>query len=110
MIQPLFALVFAEVVVILTLLFRTPLRNPLVMLLDKMKQGRVPVIVQTVGATLFMILISILYNVAKIQKRSTDSGTISSTEEVLLINHLLEACLLGKFFYSPIKWLFQGKL
>lgn len=99
MIQPLFGLVFAEMVVILGFLFRTPLRNPLLMLLDKMKQGRGPVIAQTVGATLFLIFISILYNITKIQKRLMDLGTVNTTDQILLVNHLLEACLLGNFFY-----------
>ncbi|KAG5581763.1 hypothetical protein H5410_052390 [Solanum commersonii] len=95
MIQPLFALVFLEVVVILTLIFRTPLRKPVLMALDKSKQGRGPVIVKSAGGTLFVVLISILFNVTLMQNRATDSGTVNPTDQVLLANHLLEASLLG---------------
>ncbi|KAK6778105.1 hypothetical protein RDI58_024823 [Solanum bulbocastanum] len=95
MIQPLFALVFLEVVVILTLIFRTPLRKPVLMALDKSKQGRGPVIVKSAGGTLFVVLVSILFNVTLMQNRATDSGTVNPTDQVLLANHLLEASLLG---------------
>ncbi|KAL3356563.1 hypothetical protein AABB24_017292 [Solanum stoloniferum] len=95
MIQPLFVLVFLEVVVILTLIFRTPLRKPVLMALDKSKQGRGPVIVKSAGGTLFVVLVSILFNVTLMQNRATDSGTVNPTDQVLLANHLLEASLLG---------------
>ncbi|KAK4724467.1 hypothetical protein R3W88_027246 [Solanum pinnatisectum] len=95
MIQPLFALVFLEVVVILTLIFRTPLRKPVLMALDKSKQGRGPVIVKSAGGTLFVVLVSILFNVTLMQNRATDSGTVNPTDQVLLANNLLEASLLG---------------
>ncbi|CAK9163923.1 unnamed protein product [Ilex paraguariensis] len=95
MIQPLFTLVFAEMGLVLTLLFRTPLRKPVTMGLDGVKQGRGPVIVQTVAATLFAVLISIVYSITKIQKRSQDAGSVNPTDQVLLANHLLEASLLG---------------
>lgn len=96
MIQPLFGLVFLEVVVILTLIFRTPLRKPVLMALDKSKQGRGPVIVKSAGGTLFVVLVSILFNVTLMQNRATDSGTVNPTDQVLLANHLLEASLLGE--------------
>ncbi|XP_055808391.1 uncharacterized protein LOC129876939 [Solanum dulcamara] len=95
MIQPLFGLVFLEVVVTLTLIFRTPLRKPVLMALDKSKQGRGPVIVKSAGGTLFVVLVSILFNVTLMQNRATDSGTVNPTDQVLLANHLLEASLLG---------------
>ncbi|CAN4125116.1 unnamed protein product [Withania somnifera] len=95
MIQPLFALVFLEVVVILTLIFRTPLRKPVLMALDKSKQGRGPVIIKSAGGTLFVVLVSILFNVALMQNRAMDSGTVIPTDQVLFANHLLEASLLG---------------
>ncbi|XP_009599718.1 uncharacterized protein [Nicotiana tomentosiformis] len=95
MIQPLFALVFFEVAVVLILVFRTPLRKPVLMALDRSKQGRGPVIVKSAGGTLFVVLVSILFNVTIIQNRATDSGTVNPTDQVLLANHLLEASLLG---------------
>ncbi|CAI9099275.1 OLC1v1036063C1 [Oldenlandia corymbosa var. corymbosa] len=95
MIQPFLALVSVEVFFTLTLLFRTPLRKPMVMLLDRMKRGQGPVVAKTVAATLFMILVSILYNIMKVQKRSAESGHINPPDQILLLNHILEACLLG---------------
>ncbi|XP_060211376.1 uncharacterized protein LOC132638552 [Lycium barbarum] len=95
MIQPLFALVFLEVAVVLTLVFRTPLRKPVLMALDRSKQGRGPVIVKSAGGTLFVVLVSILFNVTLMQNRATDSGTVNPTDQVLLATHLLEASLLG---------------
>ena len=96
MIQPFSALVIAEVVLILTLLFRTPLRKPTVMMVDKMKQGRGPVVAKTVAGTLFMIFISTLNNIMKIQNRAVEAGTINPTDQILLVNQILEAILLGK--------------
>ncbi|KAF3630448.1 putative phosphatidylinositol/phosphatidylcholine transfer protein SFH3-like [Capsicum annuum] len=95
MIQPLFALVFLKVVVILTLIFKTPLRKPILMALDRSKQGRGPVIFKSTGGTLFVVLVSILFNVTLLQNRATDSGTVNPTDQVLFATQLLEASLLG---------------
>ncbi|KAJ8560986.1 hypothetical protein K7X08_027176 [Anisodus acutangulus] len=65
------------------------------MALDKSKQGRGPVIVKSAGGTLFMVLVSILFNVTLMQNRATDSGTVNPTDQVILATHLLEASLLG---------------
>ncbi|KAG6392036.1 hypothetical protein SASPL_146241 [Salvia splendens] len=96
MIQPLYALVFGEVAVILVLLFRTPLRKPLLMLLDRLKQGRGPVVASTAGGTLFVIMMSLIYNITTIQTRTVEGGgAVNPTDQVLLANQLLEASLLG---------------
>ncbi|KAK2990042.1 hypothetical protein RJ640_004720 [Escallonia rubra] len=95
MIQLLFTLTFAEIIVILILLFRTPLRKVEIMVLDRMKQGRVPVMAKTVAATLSAVLFSSLYSISKIQRRSIDAGAVNPTDQVLLANHLLEASLMG---------------
>lgn len=96
MIQPLYALVFGEVAVILVLLFRTPLRKPLLMLLDRLKQGRGPVVATTAGGTLFVIMVSLLYNITTIQTRTVEAGAVNPTDQVLLAYQLLEASLLGE--------------
>lgn len=93
MIQPLYGLVFAEVAVILLLLFRTPLRKPLLMLLDRLKQGRGPIVASTTGATLFVIMASLLFNINRIQNRSEEGA--NPTDQILYANQLLEASLLG---------------
>ncbi|KAG6393756.1 hypothetical protein SASPL_144325 [Salvia splendens] len=96
MIQPLYALVFGEVAVILVLLFRTPLRKPLLMLLDRLKQGRGPVVASTAGGTLFVIMMSLIYNITTIQTRTVEGGgAVNPTDQVLLANQLLEASLLA---------------
>lgn len=97
MIQPLYALVFGEVATILVLLFRTPLRKPLLMLLDRLKQGRGPVVASTAGGTLFVIMVSLIYNITTIQTRTVEGGGVNPTDQVLLANQLLEASLLGNF-------------
>ncbi|XP_073030384.1 uncharacterized protein [Primulina eburnea] len=95
MIQPLYGLVFAEVAVILLLLFRTPLRKPLLMLLDRLKQGRGPIVASTTGATLFVIMASLLFNINRIQNRSEEGGVANPTDQILYATQLLEASLLG---------------
>ncbi|MFX9847077.1 hypothetical protein ABTP16_14520 [Acinetobacter baumannii] len=95
MIQPLYALVFVEVFVILLLLFRTPLRKPILFLLDRSKRGRGPVVASTAGGTLLVIMVSIIFSISRIQTRSLETGGVNPTDQVLLASHLLEASLLG---------------
>ncbi|KAH6778527.1 hypothetical protein C2S52_005920 [Perilla frutescens var. hirtella] len=66
------------------------------MLLDRLKQGRGPVVASTAGGTLFVIMISLLYNITTIQTRTVEAGAVNPTDQVLLANQLLEASLLGK--------------
>ncbi|XVF77399.1 hypothetical protein PTKIN_Ptkin14bG0039800 [Pterospermum kingtungense] len=95
MIHLLFMLVSAQMALVLVLLFRSPLRNLVVKVMDKMKQGRGPVISQTVAGTLFVVFISISYNAIEIQKRSWEGGILNPTDEVLMANRILEASLMG---------------
>ncbi|XP_022733531.1 uncharacterized protein LOC111287317 [Durio zibethinus] len=60
-----------------------------------MKEGRGPVISKTVAGTLFVVFISISYNVIEIQKRSLEGGVLNPTDEVLMANQILEASLMG---------------
>jgi B-cell receptor-associated protein 31 len=95
MIQLLFTLVLAEMALILTLLFGTPLRKLVMMGLDRSKQGRAPLVAKTVAATMMVVFSSTVYSVVKIQKRSTEAGMINPTDEVLLAHRRLEASLVG---------------
>ncbi|XP_059444888.1 uncharacterized protein LOC132176641 [Corylus avellana] len=95
MIQLLFTLVLAEMALILTLLFGTPLRKLVMMGLDRSKQGRGPLVAKTVAATMMVLFSSTVYSVVKIQKRSTEAGMINPTDEVLLAHRRLEASLVG---------------
>ncbi|PON62705.1 B-cell receptor-associated protein [Parasponia andersonii] len=93
MIQLLFILVVGEMALILTLMFRTPLRKLMILGLDQLKQGRGPLMVKSVGGTMLVVFISTLYVVMDIQKRSSDTGVINPTDEVLKAQRLLEASI-----------------
>lgn len=79
----------------MVLLFKTPLRKLLVMGLDRVKQGRGPVMMKTTAGTVFAVLLSSVYSMRKIQTRRNDDGTITPTDQVLMAKHLLEASLMG---------------
>ncbi|RAL41013.1 hypothetical protein DM860_008711 [Cuscuta australis] len=89
MILPLYALVFLEGMTII-LLFHSPLRKPLVKLLNRLKKGKGPIIANSVFGTLFMILISIFYNMSKMR---------TTNHLLILPNYLLEASFLGTLTY-----------
>ncbi|KZV58503.1 hypothetical protein F511_23756 [Dorcoceras hygrometricum] len=97
MIQPLYALVLGEVAVILLLLFRTPLRSPILMILDRMKQGKGPVVASSAGGTLFVILVSILVTINNMMRNQSEDPAVAAnpTDQVLFANYLLQATLLG---------------
>ncbi|CAA3009841.1 uncharacterized protein LOC111380399 [Olea europaea var. sylvestris] len=96
MLQPLFFLLFAEVFVILLLLYRTPLQKPLLRLLDWAKSNRGPMVASmTAGGILFVILASILYGIINTQKQLTEGSPLNVTDQFILAYHLHEASLLG---------------
>lgn len=95
MIHLLFTLLFTEMALIVIFVFKTPLRKLVIMGLDRVKRGRGPIVVKTVGATVFVVMLSSLYNVMKIQKRWIEEGEITPTDQILSSKHLLEASLMG---------------
>ncbi|XP_010244479.1 PREDICTED: B-cell receptor-associated protein 31-like [Nelumbo nucifera] len=96
MIQLLFTIIFSEMALILLFLFKTPLRKLVIMGLDRVKRGRGPVMVKTVAGTVFVVLLSSVYSMMKIQKRSMDAAVVvNPTDQVLMAKHLLEASLMG---------------
>ncbi|XP_002524828.3 B-cell receptor-associated protein 31 [Ricinus communis] len=95
MIQLLYAVIFAEMGLIMTLLFKTPLRKLVIMSLDRVKRGRGPVMVKTVGGTVFVVLLSSVYSMVKIQNRTIEGGAVNPTDQVLMSKHMLEASLMG---------------
>ncbi|CAF2051297.1 BnaA09g47470D [Brassica napus] len=95
----LFAVVLAEVAVILALSFKTPIRKLLIMSLDRAKRGRGPVVVQTVSATVCVVLVASVYSMMKIQKRWVEEGAMNPTDEVIMSKHLLESTLMGGFLF-----------
>lgn len=101
MIQLLFSLLAAEGAVAATLLFKTPLRRLSVVALDRLKQGRGPVMVRTIAATVLVVLASSLHSMTKIRGRADGeldgAGIVglTPTDQVLLARHVLEASLMG---------------
>ncbi|KAF5727949.1 hypothetical protein HS088_TW21G00089 [Tripterygium wilfordii] len=82
---------------IMTLLFANPLRElVLIRLLDKLKQGRGPLVAKSVSATVLVVFISILRSAIEIKNRSIEAGgVINPTDAVLMEDHFLEASLMG---------------
>ncbi|KAA8524698.1 hypothetical protein F0562_011121 [Nyssa sinensis] len=93
MIQLLFTVIFAEMALILILLFKTPLRKLVIMALDRVKQGNSPLVAKTVAAVVFVALIVNVYNVKEIQSRPLDA--LNPTDQVLSAKYMLEASLMG---------------
>ncbi|KAJ6728847.1 hypothetical protein OIU74_006849 [Salix koriyanagi] len=82
---------------ILLFVFKTPSRKLLIMSLDRVKRGRGPVMVKTVAGTVFVVLMSSVYSMVKIQKRGFhDGGGVNPTDQVLMAKHLLEATLMDQ--------------
>lgn len=63
--------------------------------LDRVKRGHGPIVVKTVAGTVFVVLMSSVYSMTKIQKRLIDEGAVNPTDQVLMAGHLLEATLMG---------------
>ncbi|KAH0719360.1 hypothetical protein KY285_015391 [Solanum tuberosum] len=96
MIQVLFTVIFAEMALILLLIFKTPLRKLVIMGLDRVKRGRGPIVVKTTGGTIFIVMLSSIYSVVSIHKRWIDEdGYVTPTDQILMAQHLLEASLMG---------------
>ncbi|CAO2835914.1 unnamed protein product [Amaranthus hypochondriacus] len=85
-----YPIIFVEIVVILSLLFRTPLRKYVMKGL-----GKSPVVTQTLSATLFVLFISSLYALFDLYKHFTDEAAINPSEQALMFHHLIEAAFLG---------------
>ncbi|KAL3521948.1 hypothetical protein ACH5RR_014782 [Cinchona calisaya] len=95
MIELLFTLIFTEMALIVIFVFRTPLRKFVIMGIDQVKRGRGPIVVKTVGGTVFVVMMSSVYNAVEIQNRWSQDGEVSPTDQILFAYHLLEASLMG---------------
>ncbi|XP_038900406.1 B-cell receptor-associated protein 31 [Benincasa hispida] len=102
MIQLLFTVIAAQMALILTLLFRTPLRKLVILSLDRLKRGKGPIVVQTIAGTVFVVLLSSVYSMVKIQNRMVEAGEVNPTDQVLMSNHLLEASLMGFLLFLAL--------
>jgi len=100
MIQLFLAGTLGEMVVILILLFRTPLRKLLIMVLDRLKRGAGPLVVKTVGGVVFAMLSVTVYSIAAIQRRPIE--TINPTDQILLARYMLEASYMGFLLFLSL--------
>ncbi|CAL0302785.1 unnamed protein product [Lupinus luteus] len=96
MIQLLFLVIFGEGVMAFLLLVKIGLLRDLVIKsLDQLKMGKGPATVKTIAGTMFVILLSNLMSIVKIQNKGAKLGTMSPMDQVLWRTHLLEASLIG---------------
>ncbi|ESW04524.1 hypothetical protein PHAVU_011G102200 [Phaseolus vulgaris] len=102
MLQLLYTAIFSEMLLILTLVFKTSLRKLVIISLDRVKRGRGPIVVSTVGATLVVVLSSSLYSMTKIQQRTLEAGILNPTDQVLMSKHMLEASLMGFLLFLSL--------
>lgn len=101
MIQLLFFVLFAEGALAFLLLVKIgPLRELVIKSLDQIKMGKGPATVKTIAGTMFVILLSSLMSILKIQNKGAKLGTMSPMDQVLWRTHLLEASLIGISFLS----------
>ncbi|GMN51629.1 hypothetical protein TIFTF001_020780 [Ficus carica] len=87
---------------ILTLMFKTPLRKLAILGLDKLKQGRGPLVMKSIGGTMVVVFVSTLYVVTRILKRSADAGgVVNPTDEVLMAQRfsLFLALMIDRLHY-----------
>ncbi|KAK0591224.1 hypothetical protein LWI29_037238 [Acer saccharum] len=102
MIQLLYSVIFGEMVLILSMLFKTPLRKLVIVSLDRIKRGQGPVMVKTVGMTVFVVLMSSVYNMVTIQRRTVEAGALNPTDQILMAKHMLEASLMGFMLFLSL--------
>ncbi|KAF2304955.1 hypothetical protein GH714_000704 [Hevea brasiliensis] len=58
--------------------------------------------VKTVAGTVFVVLMSSVYSMMKIQKRWIDEGAVNPTDQVLMAKNLLEATLMGSSLFLAL--------
>ncbi|KAF5787279.1 putative B-cell receptor-associated protein 29/31 [Helianthus annuus] len=88
-----FTIAFAQMIIIILLLFETPFRNPLVLRLDQFKIGKPQLAVKSFGATLFVAMMYNIYSVFELRRRFVDA--VDSSNHILLAYHMFVAYLMG---------------
>lgn len=84
---------------IVIFVFKTPLRKLVILGIDRVKRGRGPIVVKTVCATVFVVMMSNIYNVVAIHNRWSQDGEVNPTDQILFAKHLLDASLMGKYYF-----------
>ncbi|KAI3450845.1 hypothetical protein Pfo_007510 [Paulownia fortunei] len=94
MIPLFFLVVCAEGLVAFLLMVKIgPLRELIIKGLDQVKMRRATVL--TIAGTIFVILLSNLFSILKIQNKGAKHGTMTPMDQVLWRTNLLEATLMG---------------
>lgn len=97
------ALIFSEMVLIVTLLFDAPMTKTAIMGLDSLKlnQGKGLLIVKIVTAALFLLLLANFYSLLRItmKNRTNEGSGLNPTEEVLKSMNILQICLIGNLSF-----------
>lgn len=81
---------------ILIFVFKTPLRKLVIMTLDRVKRGQGPLVVKSVAATVFVMMVYTIYTVQDLRSRPIES--FNPTDQVLLAYQVLQASLMGNNF------------
>ncbi|KAL7081744.1 hypothetical protein ACP275_14G057300 [Erythranthe tilingii] len=93
-----FYVVLGEGLVALLLMFEIgPLRELGMKGLDQVKMRRATVL--TIAATVFVILLSDLFSIVKIQNKGAKHGAMTPMDQVLWRTNVLEATLMGFFLF-----------
>ncbi|XP_015883980.2 uncharacterized protein LOC107419719 [Ziziphus jujuba] len=90
-----FVLIIEGVVAVILLMEFGPLRELVIKSLDQLKTGKGPATVKTIAGTMFVIFLSSLMSIFKVQNKGAKLGTMSPMDQVLWRTHLLEASLMG---------------
>ncbi|KAK5844773.1 hypothetical protein PVK06_000914 [Gossypium arboreum] len=86
-------LVLAETALVLGLVFSSPLRELVMMILDIITVGKANLILKTVAATLLLVFTSMLYDVIEIKKCWSEGAVPNPADEILMAKQVLKASM-----------------
>ncbi|KAL8130160.1 hypothetical protein V2J09_019315 [Rumex salicifolius] len=102
MLQLLFLTIFLQATVILLLVFKTPARKLVILIIDRTKRGHGPIVAKSVACTVSALLVSSLTSALKTWKTSMRDGDIDPTNQVLMAYHILQASLMGFLLFLAL--------
>ncbi|KAB2044363.1 hypothetical protein ES319_D01G084600v1 [Gossypium barbadense] len=93
-------LVLAETVLVLGLIFSSPLRELVMRILDIITVGKANLILKTVAATLLLVFTSMLYDVIEIKKCWLEGAVPNPADEILMAKQVLKASMWFALFLA----------
>ncbi|XP_040932133.1 uncharacterized protein [Gossypium hirsutum] len=93
-------LVLAETALVLGLVFSSPLRELVMMILDIITVGKANLILKTVAATLLLVFTSMLYDVIEIKKCWSEGAVPNPADEILMAKQVLKASMWFALFLA----------